>query len=288
MNNKLDERRHYRFPMFDDDTPVKQIDEVVRVVLQEEFPMPLPSEDVTYTSERLTNAADDALAGDDHGSLFSDYELEKNLEVNYDSELVSKEETLDSDEPDMTLEKPVFSSDYQPIIQSRQSRMTRKQHQPEHKKTWNRGKKQPEEADTYETETSLTKHFIPTYIPESRNRSYASLKKEEENKQLILERFHKERSSYLLIDPDDTQEEAGDGTKVVIKDAPLFKRDTTDIPFTRRQFKQLSDEEKEEVSLPSEVELKTKLGGKPNRLERGLKGILADESGKQGATRYFE
>lgn len=292
MNNKVDERRHYRFPMFDDNTPVKQVDDVVRVVLQEEYPMELTSEGVTYTTDQSASAqegaaqqpAGSASSGDSYGSSFSDYELGKELEVNYDSQVVSKE-TEKTNSPLSQETKPVFKSGYEPIIQSR---VNRKQRQPEHKKSWLKGKVTAEDESLNETATSVTKRFVPTYIPESRNRSFASMKKEEEMKQVILKRFTKETDTYLLMDNSEEQGVAVEESKVVIKDPLSFKRDTTDIPFTRRQFKQLSEAEKEEVTLPSETEGNPGAGTRPSRLDRGLKGILADESGKQGTTRYFE
>lgn len=291
MTKKIDERKYYRFPMFDDNTPVKQVDEVVRVVLQQEFPMPLDEEAVTYTSE-LTKAEgdNDAPAFDQQVKNVKQAYTANKLNRDFSSQRVDKATEAPSNQPkkeslESNRQKPDFKSGYQPIFNTRANRK-----KPAHAEKSHRLHHQSEakEERDQKIDPSLKKPFIPTYIPESRNRSYASLSRDEENKKVLISRFKKEQSSYLLIDDSVVEEEVSGKTNIVITPKPLFKKDKSDIPFTRREFKKLSEQERENVALPSELETKNKATGRTSRLDRGLKGILADDASKKSATRYFE
>lgn len=298
MIKNNDERKNYRFPMFSDTAAVKQVDDYTRVILQEEYPMDL-SDEGNVTSEMASDSNDNEFEFYEEGtgqlndkfelrgSDFSDYELSDQIEfdyvadVNNDSEASQVEQSY---KPDFTTghkpsfqKAPIDHAFYEPV---KPAKTTVKATDHEF---------YSEAPQSNERETSLHNRFTPKYIPESHNRSFEALAKEQKNKDKLLIRFDKSVESYILLeDVEETPEEVDQPTEVFESTKPSFKRDTTDIPFTRREFKKLSEKEKEKVELPSEGQEKALSSGRGNRLDRGLQGLLDEEPGAKSLTRYFE
>lgn len=299
MTKQTDERKVCRFPMFDDQTGVKQIPEYTRVILQEEYPMKLTDLDRKYTAELLTDEdyaeleydADYQVAPDvfkeeprvNYQDSFSDYELEDEIEFNYHQELYQDNVAVQEDVEFEPI-KPNFTPAHQPIFdkgdESDDERI-KPVYEPVARDFLSDVKVESER------ETSLNHRFTPKPIPESRNRSFAAIAKDQEEKNKILKRFKKERESYLLMEDGEEETQAYGKTEIVsTPQKPNFKREDADIPFTRREFKKLSDKEKEKVELPSEAQEKEQR--RTNRLDRGLSGIFEEESGRETITRYFD
>lgn len=285
MNNYIDERKNFRFPIFDDNTPVKQADEYTRVILQEEYPMDL-QDDENYTTDTLSDEYGNRIEGESIGKEglvgadFADYEYPEQLEINYTHDI---QEDGEDGQPQVFTEKPNFKNGHKAIFQQKDPERIKPMFEPIRRDFLN-------DSQEFENrETSLANRFTPKHIPESHNRSFEALAKEQKNKDELLLRFEKPEDSYLLMENGEVAAEVVDVPEVTAPAPKMsFKKDTTDIPFTRREFKKLSEKEKGNVELPSESHQKNSNMSRSNRLERGLKGILAEEASQELNTRYFE
>lgn len=269
-----DKRKNFRFPAFDDKEGVKLPKSNHRDLFSDEFKTPFSDNrsiaeetEATYEERFHQEAVSEPVMPEPYVPTKTEpLKREKRPDFSYQGPPM--EDSV------IEVKKPVFYSDHRASLEKKLTR---------EKKLDQRANSNAQPGKYKGRSYFVPKHIPASIVPEDVEPTFS--KKE------IIDRMKKPKASYLILE--DNEDRAFQYDEIEKRQISEFevREEESNIPFTRREFKQLKKGSKNDEKVPAITRKKNEQPdqmAKNNRLEKSLSGIMAEETSQSRASKYFD